>query len=130
MAYRDEYTVNTTLLEGSVQFINGTSTYKLEPGQQSQLFKTGMVQVVDNVDVEEVVAWKNGKFNFQGTDIESVLRQLSRWYQVEIVYTQPIDDRFFGKIARSKNLSEVLKLLELTGRVHFEVIGNKVIVKP
>lgn len=130
MAYSDEASVKTTLLEGAVKFVKGNVTNILKPGQQSQLLKSGQVKVVVEVDVDEVVAWKNGMFNFQGEDIGTVVRQLARWYNVDVVYDRTIDDLFYAKIPRSTKLSEVLRLLELTGKVHFEINGRKVTVKP
>lgn len=130
MAYYDEPVVKTTLLEGSVKFIKDHNTNILTPGQQSQLFKNGLVKVLNNVDPDEVLAWKNGTFQFNGTDIGMVTRQLSRWYDAEVVYDKKIDDLFYADIPRNTNLSDVLKALELTGKVHFEIQGKRIIVKP
>ncbi len=130
MAYNDESMLNTTLLEGSVKFIKENVTKILTPGQQSQLSNDGHVNVVSNVDVNKVIAWKNGMFNYQGADIGTVLRQISRWYDVEIVYTKKVDDLFYAEIPRNTQLSDLLKALELTGKVHFEVEGKKIIVMP
>lgn len=130
MAYGDETSLKTTLLEGKVKFVNAGINNILKRGQQSQLEKNGQVKVVSDVDVAEVIAWKNGIFDFEAADIESVTRQLSRWYDVDIVYDRKIDDLFYAKIPRSAELSEVLKLLELTGKVHFEINGRRIIVKP
>lgn len=129
-SYSDEASLKTTLLEGEVKFVYGSFNSILKPGQQSQLKKNGQVKVVSGVDVAEVVAWKNGIFDFKGAGIESVARQLSRWYDVEIVYDKKIDDLFYAKIPRSTKLTDVLKLLELTGKVHFEINGRRIIVKP
>lgn len=130
MAYNDEASLKTTLLEGAVKFVKGLAVTTLKPGQQSQLLKSGQVKVADGVNVDEVVAWKNGMFDFNGADIGTVIRQLTRWYEVDVVYDQTIDDLFYAKISRSTNLSEVLRLLELTGKVHFEINGRRIIVKP
>lgn len=130
MGYKDEAALKITLLEGKVKFVNGSINSILKPGQQSQLAKNGQVKVVSDVDVEEVVAWKNGIFDFEGVDIQSVTRQLSRWYDVEIVYNKKIDDLFYAKILKNTKLTDVLKALELTGKVRFAVEGKKVIVMP
>lgn len=130
MAYMDEASVKTTLLEGAVKFVKDNVTNILKPGQQSQLLKSGQVKVEDGINVDEVVAWKNDMFNFQGADIGTVVRQLARWYDVEVVYDRTIDDLFYAKIPRSTKLSEVLNLLELTEKVHFEINGRRVTVKP
>lgn len=130
MAYSDEAALKTTLLEGKVKFVNAGINNILKPGQQSQLAKNGQLKVVSGVDVAEVVAWKNGIFDFEGADIESVTRQLSRWYDVEIVYNQKVDDLFYAKIPKNTKLTEVLKALELTGKVRFTIEGKKIIVMP
>lgn len=129
-AYSDEDEVRTTLLEGSVKFVDGNNSSFLEPGQQSQLTKDRNVRVIKDVDVNGVVAWKNGQFNFDNAGIESIMRQLSRWYDVDIEYKGKTDDIFVAEMSRNIKLSDVLKALELTGRVKFEIEGNKIIVMP
>jgi ferric-dicitrate binding protein FerR (iron transport regulator) len=129
-AYNDEENVKTTLLEGSVKFVSGANTNMLKPGQQSQLTTDGMIKVVSNVDVDEVVAWKNGMFDFENAAIEIVMRQLSRWYDVEIEYKGKTDDLFIAEMRRNIKLSDALKALELTGKVKFEIQGKKIIVMP
>ncbi len=130
MAYSDESLLKTTLLEGSVQFIKDNKTSILTPGQQAQLSGDGRVKVVSDIDVKKVIAWKNGVFNFEGADIATVLRQISRWYDVEVVYNKKVDDLFYAEIPRNTRLSDFLKALELTGTVHFEIDGKKIIVMP
>ena len=129
-AYADEDDVRTTLLEGSVKFVHGVNTNTLKPGQQSQLSTDGITKIVSNVDVEEVVAWKNGMFDFENAGIETVMRQLSRWYDVEIEYKGKTDDLFIAEMRRNIKLSDALKALELTGKVKFEIQGKKIIVMP
>jgi len=129
-AYSDEDNVKTTLLEGSVKFVSGANTNMLKPGQQSQLTTNGLIKVVTNVDVDEVVAWKNGMFDFENAGIETVMRQLSRWYDVEIEYKGKTDDLFIAEMRRNIKLSDALKALELTGKVRFEIQGKKIIVMP
>jgi hypothetical protein len=124
-AYLDEPGIKTTLLEGSVD-VNGTI---LKPDQQSVLSDDKTIRV-RTVDVDDVVAWKDGLFKFDHTDIKTLMRQISRWYDVEVAYEPGIkDEQFYGKIERSYTLSEVLKVLEL-GKVHFRVEGRKIIVMP
>ena len=129
-AYNDEDYVKTTLLEGSVKFVNGDIINFLKPGQQSQLTRTGAVKVVSDVNVEEVVAWKNGLFAFENASIETVMRQLSRWYNVDIEYHGKTDDLFIAEMRRNIKLSDALKALELTGKVKFEIDGRKIVVMP
>jgi transmembrane sensor len=130
MAYDDEALVKTTLLEGSVQFSNGLSSCMLKPGEQSESNKSGQVKVISNVDVDTVIAWKNNLFDFENADIEDIMRQLSRSYDVDVVYNSKVNDRFFAEIPSTSKLSEVLKALELTGKVNFDIQGRKVIVNP
>jgi transmembrane sensor len=130
MAYNDEPLLTTTLLEGSVKFTKNHITNILTPGQQSQLFKDGKVKVLNDVDVSKVVSWKNGTIEFNGDDIGNVGRKLSRWYDVDVQYTTKVDDLFYAEIPRNTKLQDVLKVLELTGKIHFKLEGRKVIVIP
>jgi ferric-dicitrate binding protein FerR (iron transport regulator) len=127
-AYADEPAVHTTLLEGSVRVRKGRNIVPLQPGQQASWNSARDVRVVP-ADVEEAVAWKNGLFKFNEATIEDVMRQLSRWYDVEVVYTNGIPgDLFRGEIYRNVNVSKVLKVLEASG-VQFKVEGKKILVQ-
>ena len=127
-AYSDESTLTTTLLEGAVQFTNGKSTYTLKPGDQAELSRTGQVKLLSDVDLENVVAWKNGLLHFENDDINAVMRKLSRWYNIEAVYNTDVKDHFFAEIPSKSNLSEVLKVLELTGKVKFGIDGRTIVI--
>ncbi len=130
MAYQEETSMKTTLLEGSVQFTHGGSTNILRPGQQARLREDGKVKVESNIDAEDVIAWKNGLFHFEGTDIRTVMRQLARWYDVDVVYDDThMNERFHADIMRTATLAEALKALELTEKVKFEIKGKTVVVK-
>ena len=129
-AYNDEDNVRTTLLEGSVKFVSGDNSNILKPGQQFQLAKNGAFNVANDVNVDEVVAWKNGLFAFENATIEKVMRQFSRWYDVEIEYRGKTDDLFIAEMRRNIKLSDALKALELTGKVKFDIEGKKIIVMP
>ena len=128
MAYANEKSINATLLEGSVR-VSQPDTHQsqlLRPGQQAKV--TGSIQVV-NVDTEEIVAWKNGYFQFNGADIKTVMGQIERWYDVEIDYEGEMPLKHFtGVISRNINVSKVLNMLELTGGVKFEIKGKKISV--
>jgi transmembrane sensor len=130
MAYSEETSLETTLLEGAVNFVKEGNSTILKPGQQSQLTKNGQLKTVNDVDLIKVMAWKNGYFNFGGSDFEMIARQLSRWYDVEVVYERKIDDLFYAEIPRNTMLSDVLKALELTGKVHFKIEGRRIVVMP
>lgn len=131
MAYDDEKNINTTLLEGSVQILKESGTAFLEPGQAAILNKgTGKIKVAA-ADIEEAVAWKNGFFIFSNENIESIMRKVSRWYNVEVDYQGNLSNKdFVGTISRDKNISEILKMLELTGAIHFRIEGRRITVMP
>lgn len=125
-AYVDEPSVKTTLLEGSVKINTGNTTGLLKPGQQAQVNKEKKLKLV-SADIEEAVAWKNGFFSFSNADLQTVLRQLARWYNVEVIYKGNIPLREFkGEMQRDLNLSEALEILE-KNNVHYK-IDNKTIV--
>lgn len=132
-AYEDEVQVRTSLIEGSVKVFAVDETDQqlmkiLQPGQQARMNKKGRINVVNNIDTEEVMAWKNGLFVFKSTDLSSIMRQLSRWYDVDIHYKTNVGMQFTGQITRNNNVSKVLEMLELTGEVKFKVEGKQVIV--
>lgn len=130
MAYPDEPGIRTTLLEGAVKVQHGAHTMQLVPGQQARLGPSGDFTMQNNVDVEEVVAWKNGYFHFNHESLQGVMRQIGRWYDAEIAYEGEIAPRQFGgKIERSSSVTEVLKILELS-KVHYRIEGKKIIVMP
>lgn len=123
MAYPDENSIKTTLLEGSVEFSNNSIKKMLKPGQEGSLETDGSIGV-KGVNTEDAVAWKNGFFIFNKTDIQTIMRQLSRWYGIKVVYQGVIPkDLFVGKISRNEKLSEVIRLLELTN-MRFKLEGN------
>lgn len=130
-SYSNEEAVRTTLLEGKVKVhaSKTNSTAVLQPGQQAGYFKQmGQMVKMEEADVDEAVAWKEGYFQFNGADLPTVLRQLVRWYNVEVAYGGEIPQRSFGgRISRKNSLSQVLTILESNG-VHFKLEGNKVIV--
>jgi ferric-dicitrate binding protein FerR (iron transport regulator) len=128
-AYSDENTIKTSLLEGSVKIIKNNKSNLLKPGNQAVLNKKQDKIDISDVDMSGVVAWKNGLFQFEGADITTIMREIGRWYNVEIVYSGKIPNRTFeGKISRSAELSEVLRILELS-KVQFSVVGRKIIVQ-
>lgn len=127
-SYTDELAIQTTLLEGSIKVTHARQARLLQPGQQAAV-SDGEMKVLDNADLEETVAWKNGMFQFKAADIEKVLRQAERWYDVQFEYKGGIAARFSGQISRSANAEQLLKILELTGKVKFEIHGKNIVVK-
>ncbi|SEM83526.1 FecR protein [Mucilaginibacter gossypiicola] len=125
-AYNDEQAVKTTLLEGSVKVSAGKVSNIIKPGQQAR-FDHGSIDVM-NVDPDEVVAWKNGFFFFEDNNIQEVMRQLSRWYGVEIKYEGQLPSRrFSGEISRNVNLSQILDILSFK-QIHYKIDGKTIIV--
>ncbi|HEY5370897.1 MAG TPA: FecR family protein [Hanamia sp.] len=128
-AYGDEGAIKTSLLEGSIKIKKGNVSGLLKPGQQGVLNKNGGNIEIKNVDMNEVIAWKNGLFQFDGADIKSIMGQIGRWYDVEIEYDGKMPERKFeGKISRDAKLTDVLKILELSN-VKFSVQGKIIIVQ-
>jgi transmembrane sensor len=127
MAYEDENSIKTTLLEGSVKISKGERSEIIKPGQQAIVNENIKVAMVDT---ENVVAWKNGLTVFRNADIKSIMRQISRWYDVEVVYNGEVPDRLFtGKIPRNANISKIFRVLELNN-IHFKVENKKITVIP
>lgn len=131
MAYDDESAVKTVLLEGAVEVKKAGVTRMLKPGQGASLLRqSGMLELLPEVNTEEAVAWKNGFIQFEGNDIRSAMRQIARWYNVDVVYKGNVPAHFRGIVPRNVPISEVLKMLELTGEVHFEIRDRQIIVSP
>lgn len=129
--YADEAVGKTTLLEGSVRILDKGNSSLLKPGEQAVLDRhDGKIQVLDHPDVEEVMAWKNGNFLFADATIETIMRQVARWYDVEVVYNTSISKHFVADVPRDVPVSRLLKLLELTDQVHFRIEGKKITVIP
>lgn len=131
-AYDDEATVKTTLLEGKVKVASKakapSKTILLLPGQQAQLNKAGQLKLVEHADMEEATAWRKGRFQFNSADIKTIMRQLARWYDMEVVYKGAIDLHFSGNLNREVYASEVFEKLAMTGEVRFNIDGKKVTV--
>ena len=131
MAYDDEKNINTTLIEGSVEVLKESGKTTLKPGQEAILNKRSGNIKVASADLEQAIAWKNGYFIFYNENIESIMRKVSRWYNVDIVYQGNLNNKdFVGTISRNKNVSELLKMLELTGAIHFSIDGRRITVMP
>lgn len=129
MAYNDENYSATTLVEGSVQVSNPTQKVFLKPGEQAVSNKGTSLNKSD-AEIEQTIAWKNGLFQFNNADIRSVMKQISRWYDVSIEYRGMVPDKHFGGyISRDSKLSQVLKMLELSD-IKFVVEEKKIIVLP
>lgn len=129
-AYDNEAVIKATLVEGEIKVAMGNREQHLLPGQQTFLDQSGKFTLIKNADVELAIAWKNGFTKFKSADIESIMRQVERWYDIEVVYEGNIPVRnFTGGVTRDSNLSELLKILELSN-IHFRKDGKKLIVTP
>lgn len=130
MAYDNEAEIRTTLLEGAVKVMKGDNSKVLTPGQQAKLDKQGGLTLDENADVELAMAWKNGFTSFKSADIRSIMRQVERWYDIDVVYEGNVPERTFsGGISRDANLSELIRLLEVS-KIHFKMDGKKLTVTP
>ncbi|AKD57008.1 FecR domain-containing protein [Spirosoma radiotolerans] len=137
-SYADESSIKTTLLEGKVRVIK-TSPHQAEnstevilnPGEQAQLTADAKrrLNLIRKVDLEETIAWKNGQFQFKDTDLPTIMRQISRWYDVKVDFQGKLPDtKFRGKISRDVPLSQIFQILQLSG-INFIIEGKKITVK-
>jgi Fe2+-dicitrate sensor, membrane component len=126
-SFPDESEMQTTLLEGTVKVNTQGLTHVLNPGQAALVDQNGKFNIRE-VDTEQAVAWKNNSFHFRDNDIETIMRQLARWYDVEIIYKGIVTKRYTGIVSRTVPVSGILNFLERSGGVRFITEGNKVIV--
>lgn len=128
-SYSNETSVKTTLLEGSVKVLSATRNVIISPGQQAVLSNNNNSLTVNNgVDINEVIAWKNGMFQFDDADIQTIMRQVARWYDIDAEFKGQIPNyTYHGKISRNSNASQVLRILGLSG-INFTIEGRKIIV--
>ncbi|GEP97202.1 FecR family protein [Chitinophaga cymbidii] len=125
MAYRDEPPVKTTLVTGKVKVTSNGKAALLAPGEQAVMAADIKVQ---KASIEEALAWKNNEFYFSNTNIYSVMRQISRWYDVDVKFEDSLQVYLNGNIRKNVNASQVFKMLELTGEVRFSTNGKEVTV--
>ncbi|MFT3846547.1 MAG: FecR domain-containing protein [Lacibacter sp.] len=132
-AYTDETAIKTTLLEGSVKIsaANNKQTARvLKPGQQLKDNRNGEVSIINKADTEEALAWKNGLFIFKSANVKEVMRQISRWYNVEVEYKGNVNLHFTGQLKRNEDVKDVFEKIALTEEVRFKIDGRKIIVSP
>lgn len=131
-SYLNEEVITTTLLEGSVRIspvAHPSARQYLKPGQRATL-ENGKVEI-EPADLEEAMAWKNGDFIFNNESLGSIMRKIERWYDVKVIYqdySQSLNQKYSGAVSRSKNLSAVLKIMELTNKVKFKIDGRRIYV--
>lgn len=131
MAYDNENAIETTLLEGSVKLTKDRHSKMLIPNQQGILNNGASGFQVRSVNTESVIAWKNGFFKFDNENIETIMRKVARWYDVDVVYKGNLKrQNFGGTVPMFKDISQLLTTLELTGTVHFKIDGRRITVMP
>jgi len=125
-AYNDEPIIKTTLLEGAVSVNKNI----LKPGEQAQVDKSEKVKVIKLPDAQDAIAWKSGEISFDNVDVATLMRQLSRWYDVDVVFTNGVPEgHLIGTVSIKTNLSTVIKVLNFYG-IHCSIEGKKLIVAP
>jgi transmembrane sensor len=130
-SYPEEENITTTLLQGSVKVSKGQTFAMIKPGQKVVNVKTATQLTILPANADEALAWKNGYFDFNDERIQDIMKRISRWYDVEIVYQGKIqDEQFWGTFSRSKSLNSLLKSLEQTQTIHFKIEGRRIIVMP
>lgn len=128
-SYSDENAVATTLVEGSIKILTAKSQDIIKPGQQYLLKNSGVTEVRDDVDTDEITAWKSGMFQFNNADMKTIMRQIGRWYNVDVEYQGEVSNAtYHGRISRKSKASDVLKILELSG-MNFKIERGKITVK-
>lgn len=126
-SYADDAVEKTTLLEGSIKLSASGNSKVLKPGQQAKLYD-GKIQIKET-DTDLAIAWKNNEFVVESENIETIMKMIGRWYNVEVIYIgEKTNQRFSGKVSRFDKLSKVLEIVESTGEARFEVKGRTVYV--
>jgi len=129
-AYDDEPYLKTTLIEGSVRVTKEKQSVLLKPGQQAVTDLDENTIHMQTVDTDDAIAWKNGQTSFKNEDIQEIMRQIARWYDVDVQYEGQISKRqFVGGISRTANLSDLLKILAFNN-VHYKINGKTIIITP
>ncbi len=127
-AYDDDSATSTTLIEGSIKVSKGPASAILKPGQQATVRPDGSVFQVKTVDTDQAIAWKNGYFSFDRADIQTVMREMARWYNIKVIFKGALPKTMFkGKVYKNINASEALKILSYFG-AHFTIDGRTITV--
>jgi len=127
-AYTNEAATRTTLLEGSVKVAAGKNTITLSPNQQAT--NAANTLKVSPANIEQAIAWKNGDFVFTRQPLAEIMRNVARWYDVEIIYAPDVDqtETYTGKVSRSKNISQVIHVLHAIQLLNFKIEGKRIYV--
>jgi len=128
-SYGNEATKKITLVEGSVQIRSKNNRLQLAPGQEAHI-GPGTLTLEKHADIEAATGWKNGAFFFRNADIYAIMRQAERWYDVNVIYRTTTSEHFNFSFPRNEPLSQILHLMELTGKIHFKIENKTVYVLP
>lgn len=129
MAYNDESEIKTTLVQGKVKVVtNNGQSEVLEPSEQAMINENGEMSIVKNANINEIIAWKNNLFWFDNDNVQEIIKQLSRWYDVDIQIKGDIPDLFTGSIPRNIAFSKVFEVLQKTGSIQYKIENNKTII--
>jgi ferric-dicitrate binding protein FerR (iron transport regulator) len=133
MAYGEEEAIKTTLLEGSVKVVKRDAgkeeSTMLKPGEQAVMAANSPLAIDHSPDLDATIAWKNGKFYFNNADIKVIMRQIARWYDVDVEYRNiSAETQLGGVVSRKEDLRQLLNYFEIAGKVHFTIEGRKIIV--
>lgn len=136
-AYRDAPAVTTSLLEGQVSLMSGSVSRLLSPGKQGIVQDGRLAIEIVDMDIEEVMAWRNGYFMFNNIDVKTMMNMIRRWYDIEVVYEGNVEHtKFIGTVGRFENIEQLLSAIEMTGGVRFRIenkvdnLKRKVVVMP
>lgn len=132
-AYDNDDAIKVTLLEGKVAVKEDAQSALLKPGEQAIVDQVNSkaIAIDRSPDIEATMAWKNGLFVFDNSSTEAIMKQVERWYNVEVIYQGNVKRwTFNGQISRYSNVSKVLELMEATGTVHFKIEDRKIYVTP
>jgi hypothetical protein len=127
-AYEDDGQWKTTLVEGKIKIVHGNASAVLLPGYQARVSVAKGMSVVKDANVEAALAWKKGNFQFENADLKTVMNQIARWYDVEVVYNGTVPKEHYRFIIpRSTPASSLIRILN-AGGIHCKLDGKKIIV--
>lgn len=129
-AYPDDPSIKVTLLQGLVNVKSGRSEQLIKPGQQASVDENANQPILlkKAIDVSEVIAWQKDKFIFKDQNIHTIMRQVARWYNVDITFQDEIHENFYAEVSRNTNMAMLLKMLEATKAVQFKLVNKTIIV--
>lgn len=126
-SYEEDGKTQTSLVQGKVKIFRGLQYEILKPGQTSFTTENSKYIKIETTNLEKDLSWKNNEFIFTGDDLKTIMREVARWYDVEVIYKGNFDQsKYFGVVSRSKNISAVLKMLQLTGKINSKIEGRRI----